>query len=417
MALVFPQRGTQMQSEGRIYSLPRWALTRWLADAGPDIPTDIRHALIASLFGSLPVFFGGAANTILVSAVIAARTQNPIFIAWFVFEVIVCAARLTVFLIARDAALKMRQTPTDLYLLLGIAWSCGVGYGMVISMASGDWLVACLACLSASAMVGGICIRNFGAPRFTAAMMIASIIPCMIGAGLSGELLMLVVFAQAPMYLFAMAAAAFKLNKMLLATMLAERKNDHRARHDPLTGLSNRRGLVNAADTRLAVPRDSDRSLSLLFLDLDGFKAVNDTRGHAAGDTLLQLVAERLRLLQGPNDVAARIGGDEFVMLVDGLDEARAQALGEELIDAVSASYDLGDGTPARIGLSVGIAMAPQHGSSVEELLASADAALYEAKSRGKSRCCMASVTANVTALQRLSGRTAAADQAAPAAA
>lgn len=406
-----------MQSEGRIYSLPRWALTRWLADTGPDVPTDIRHALIASLFGSLPVFFGGAANTILVSGAIAARTQDPIFIAWFVFEVVVCSARLIVFLMARNAALNMRQTPTDLYLLLGIAWSCGVGYGIVISMASGDWLAACLACLSGSAMVGGICIRNFGAPRFAAAMIVASIVPCMIGAGLSGELLMLVVFAQAPMYLFAMASASFKLNKMLVATMLAERKNDHRARHDPLTGLSNRRGLVNAAEARLAMPRDGERSLSLLFLDLDGFKAVNDTRGHAAGDALLKLVAERLRLVLGPNDVAARIGGDEFVVLVDGLDETGARALAEELIATVSAAYDLGDGAPASIGLSVGIAMAPQHGTSIEELLASADAALYEAKSQGKSRCCMASVTANVAALQRLSGRAAAADQAATAAA
>ncbi len=400
-----------MQSEGRIYSLPRWSLTRWLAYAGPDLPLDIRHALVASLFGSLPVFFGGAANTILVSGAIAARTHSPMFIGWFVFEVFVCAARLIVFLIARDAARSMRKTPTDLYLLLGIAWSGGVGYGIVISMTSGDWLVACLACLSGSAMVGGICIRNFGAPRFATAMMFASIVPCMIGAGLSGELLMLVVFAQAPMYLFAMAAAAFKLNKMLVATMLAERKNDHRARHDPLTGLSNRRGLVNAAETRLAAIGDGG-SLSLLFLDLDGFKTVNDTRGHAAGDALLKLVAERLRLVLGADDVAARIGGDEFVVLVDGLDTTGALALAENLIAAVSASYALGDDTPATIGLSIGIAMAPQHGSSIEDLLASADAALYEAKSQGKSRYCMASVASNLAALQRMRGLPGATDEA-----
>ena len=406
-----------MQSEGRIYSLPRWPLTRWLADAGSNVPTEIRLALIGNLFGGLPVFFGGAFNTILVSAAIAAKTQRPVFIAWFAFEVAICAARLIVLVIARRAALEGRKTPTDLYILLGIAWSSGVGYGIVISMASGDWLVSCVACLSGAAMVGGICMRNFGAPRFAAAMILTSIGPSIAGAALSGEPLMFIIFAQAPMYFLAMAAAAFKLNKMLVASMLAERENDHRARHDPLTGLSNRRGLVNAAEAKLAAHRNGERSLSLLFLDLDGFKAVNDTRGHAAGDALLKLVAERLRLMLGARDVAGRIGGDEFVMLVDGLDEAGALAFAQQAIATVSAPYDLGDETPATIGLSVGIAIAPQHGSSIEDLLASADAALYDAKSRGKSRCCMASVATNVAALQRLSDRSVAADHAVTAAA
>ena len=406
-----------MEIDTRVYSLPKWRLTRWLVDAGPGIPDDIRHALIAGLFSGLPVFFGGAVNVIAVAGAVALKTQKPIFIAWFVFEVVICTARFVVLLIARRAALERRKTPTDLYLLLGLAWSCGVGYGVMTSMASADWLIASAACLSGAAMVGGICVRNFSAPRLASAMILTSIGPSLIGAMLSGEPLYYIVFIQAPMYFFAMAAASFRLKKMLVTSMLAERENDHRARHDALTGLFNRHGLVNAVETRLALLRDGDRSLPLLFLDLDGFKAVNDTRGHAAGDALLKLVAERLRLVLGPNDVAARIGGDEFVALVDGLDEAGARALAEELIGTVSASYDLGDGTPATIGLSVGIAMAPRHGSSIEDLLASADAALYEAKSRGKSRCCMASVTANVAALQRLSGRAAATDQAATAAA
>ncbi|HWK95405.1 MAG TPA: GGDEF domain-containing protein [Pseudolabrys sp.] len=376
-----------------------------MADAGPNVPTQIRQALIGTLFGSLPVFFGGAFNTILISAVIAVRTQRPAFVIWFAFEIVVCLARLAVLLIARRAALAGRKTPTDLYVLLGLAWSCGVGYGIVVSMASGDWLVACVACLSGAAMVGGICMRNFGAPRFATAMMLTSIGPSLIGAALSGELLMSLVFIQAPMYVVAMAAAAFKFNKMLVSSMLAERENDHRARHDALTGLSNRHGLVNAANASLAAARDGERSLSLLFVDLDGFKAVNDTFGHAAGDALLKLVAERLRRMLRADDIAARIGGDEFVTLVNDRDPAATLAFAEQLIAEVSSTYDLGGGATAHIGLSIGIAMAPHHGATFEDLLAAADAALYEAKSQGKCRCCMASVTANVAALQRLSGR------------
>ena len=153
-----------MQGENRIYSLPRWRLTHWLADAGPGVPTDIRVALIAALFGTLPVFAGGVINSLTVAAAIAARMQTAPFIAWFVCDLAICLARLIALIAARRAALHGRETPTDIYLLLNVAWSGCIGYGTFLSLASGDWVVATLACLSGAAMVGGICFRNFGAP-------------------------------------------------------------------------------------------------------------------------------------------------------------------------------------------------------------------------------------------------------------
>jgi diguanylate cyclase (GGDEF)-like protein len=144
--------------------------------------------------------------------------------------------------------------------------------------------------------------------------------------------------------------------------------------------------------------------MALLFLDLDGFKNVNDTYGHAAGDQLLKMAAERLQRVLRANDVAARIGGDEFVVLAENLSEERALALGVSLIGAIARSYDFGNGTSANIGVSVGIAMAPDHGTDFVDLLAVADAALYEAKTAGKSRCCMASALTNISALRRLHG-------------
>ncbi|MGO9048795.1 MAG: GGDEF domain-containing protein, partial [Xanthobacteraceae bacterium] len=237
-----------MQSETRVYSLPRWRFTRWLADCGPGVPHDIRVELIGNLFGNLPVFAGGVINTLAVAIAIAARKPTAPFIAWVVFEIAVCVARLVVLLIARRAARKRADTPTDIYLVLALAWSASVGYGVIVSMASGDWVAATLACLSAAAMVGGICFRNFSAPRLAAAMILLSLGPCVPGAVLGGEPLLYVVLLQAPLYFFAMSAAAFTLNKMLVATMRAERENDHRAKHDALTGLLNRRGLIEAID-------------------------------------------------------------------------------------------------------------------------------------------------------------------------
>jgi diguanylate cyclase (GGDEF)-like protein len=391
-----------MQGPVRVYSFPRWRITRWLADPGPSVPDDIRADLVVSLFGTLPVFAGGVINTLIVCAAIAVRQPTPLFLAWLILEITICIARVIVLVTARQAALKCRKTPTDIYLLLGIAWSASVGYGVVISMASGDWVAATLAGSSAAAMVGGICFRNFSAPRLVATMIVLSLGPSVPGALLGGEPLLFVVFAQVPVYLAAMTLAAFKLNKMLVATMRAERENDYRAQHDALTGLSNRAGLAHAVNSRLAA--GPDVALALLFLDLDGFKIVNDTFGHGGGDRLLKMVAERLSRMLRAVDIAARVGGDEFVVLAEALTPESAAAFGEALIASVANEYDLGEGVSASIGVSIGIAMAPAHGTDLAQLLAVADAALYEAKSGGKSRCCMASAATNLAALRRLQG-------------
>jgi len=381
-----------MQDKTRVYSLPRWRLTRWLADAGPQVPRKIRVALIGGLFGTLPVFAAGVANTLVVSAAIAMRMPTAPFIAWLILEIFICSARLGVLIVARRAAVRECETPTDIYLVLGLAWSGSVGYGVFVSMTSGDWVIATLACVSAAAMVGGICFRHFSAPRLAAVMILTSLGPTLPGAALAGEPVLYVAFAQVPMYVLAMTLAAFKLNKMLIATMSAERENDYRARHDVLTGLPNREGFAEAIGSTLAVAQRKGEKCALLFLDLDDFKTINDTYGHAAGDRLLKMVAGRLVHTLRTADVATRIGGDEFLVLAKVHSSEQAVEIGQRLIAAVASSYDLGGAASVKVGVSVGIAMAPEYGSGFEDLLIVADAALYEAKSKGKSRCCVASL-------------------------
>ena len=142
-----------MQIENRRYSLPRWRLTRWLSDAGSSVHGDIRMALIAELYGSWPVFAAGAVNTVTVSAVIAIRQPTAPFIAWFVLELAICLARLTVLVSANRAATAHRETSTDLHLLLAVAWSASVGLGVIISLANGDWVISTLACLDRKSVV------------------------------------------------------------------------------------------------------------------------------------------------------------------------------------------------------------------------------------------------------------------------
>ncbi|HEV7257440.1 MAG TPA: GGDEF domain-containing protein [Bosea sp. (in: a-proteobacteria)] len=378
-----------MKGESARFSLPRWRLTRWLADAGADVPTDIRVALIGGLYGTLPIFLGGVINTIAVSFLIAMRIPTWPFILWCTFEILCCSIRFAVLLIAQRQAARNEPTPTDLYLLLGIAWAGGVGFGTFISLTSGDWVVATLACLSAAAMVGGICFRNFGAPRMAGLMIFLTLGPCCFAAPFLGEPLMLIVFLQIPFYLYSMSRAGYRLNAILVSTMQAEREQAFQANHDMLTGLSNRAGLTKALDASLAQPAGR-QNLAFIYLDLDGFKAVNDTHGHVVGDRLLQLVSERLRRLVRVGDLAARIGGDEFIVLSEQVATGQLKRFGERLIRDISQPYELDNRISVSIGASVGIALAPEHGLDLERLMGAADRALYQAKTAGKSRCVIA---------------------------
>ncbi len=168
----------------------------------------------------------------------------------------------------------------------------------------------------------------------------------------------------------------------------AEARIQHMAHHDWLTGLPNRvlfRERLNDA-LRTAAQAGQAAECALLCIDLDRFKAVNDTLGHAAGDFLLQLVAERLRALVRAGDTVARVGGDEFTLIQCGIDNPQeAVSLAERLIHDLALPYTV-CGREVQIGASVGIALAPRHGRDPDQLLGFGDAALYDAKSQGRCR-------------------------------
>ncbi|QPQ55124.1 GGDEF domain-containing protein [Allosphingosinicella flava] len=364
---------------------PLWRITRWLVDPGIEVPTAIRTSLVNGLYGTLPIFAGGVLNTISVAAVIASRLQYGLFLLWLTLEVTLCLVRLAVLLQAQRRNFIGIERLTDLYVGLGVLWAGSVGFGTFISVASGDWMAAALACLSAAAMCGGICFRNFSAPRLVGVMIALSLGPCMVAGVLSGEPVFLLTLFQIPFYLYAMTAAAFRLNRMLVSTMQAEQENDHLARHDLLTGLLNRIGLerqLEECETLANTP------LTLFYLDLDGFKAVNDRMGHAAGDSLLAMVGERLQAITRGGLIAARIGGDEFVMAGSGNDRETALEVGAGIIDAIAAQPYLIGHHAIEVGVSAGIAFSPDHGKGLADLLSAADNALYQAKSRG--RCSLA---------------------------
>jgi diguanylate cyclase (GGDEF)-like protein len=168
----------------------------------------------------------------------------------------------------------------------------------------------------------------------------------------------------------------------------SEVKIEHMAHHDALTDLANRVLLNDRLEHALSRAQH-EQMVAVHHLDLDQFKAVNDTLGHPCGDKLLRAVAGRLRGLVGEADTIARMGGDEFVIVQTAIaDPADATALAQRVIAALSEPYDI-DGQQAVIGVSIGISVGPGDGSSPDKLLRNADLALYRAKSdgRGTLRC------------------------------
>jgi diguanylate cyclase (GGDEF)-like protein len=165
------------------------------------------------------------------------------------------------------------------------------------------------------------------------------------------------------------------------------------AHHDPLTGLLNRNGLQAWYRARLQDEDLRDSGSLLIFLtDLDGFKQVNDRFGHPAGDAVLRDVARRMQLWQRPRDAVARLGGDEFVLVLDAPDgpgDVAAESVAHDIFTEVAGTYDVGNGSTARVGISLGGALWPEDDSKIERVMAKADAALYEAKRAGKNRIVM----------------------------
>lgn len=160
----------------------------------------------------------------------------------------------------------------------------------------------------------------------------------------------------------------------------------HRSLHDPLTGLPNRVLLTERLQQAMARARRARERAAVLFVDLDGFKPINDGHGHAAGDALLVALARRLRGCVRASDTVARIGGDEFALVLGAVgDAAQALAVADKIRHAVARPCTH-DGRPLRVSASIGVAVFPDHGATERVLLRRADAAMYAAKAAGRDR-------------------------------
>jgi diguanylate cyclase len=177
--------------------------------------------------------------------------------------------------------------------------------------------------------------------------------------------------------------------RVQLRERAAQSRIERLAHFDMLTGLPNRALLIDRLTQESARAKRGARPFAVLMFDLDGFKKVNDTWGHAAGDQVLRQVAARARECVRASDTIGRLGGDEFLAILPETTLDGAQGVAEKLREALRKPYDL-QKTTATLGASVGIAVFPQHGTDSEDLQRAADGALYHSKREGKNRISVA---------------------------
>ena len=181
---------------------------------------------------------------------------------------------------------------------------------------------------------------------------------------------------------------ADEVGKALIKASRRLTEAQHQAHHDVLTGLANRALLNEMLNQQIAVCARNGTNLAVLYIDLDGFKAVNDQHGHATGDELLRAVSMRLKAGIRSSDIAARLGGDEFAAMLVNTTLGAAAAVADKLVQSISAPYPIGTlATLAiEISASIGVAVYPGSGKTGDTLLQNADKAMYVAKTTGKRR-------------------------------
>ena len=360
----------------------------WLV-SGPDPqPTDIQNQLLHQSLTKTRTLVIAVTASFFLATVAAAMTAAPWAYAWVLAEFIIGTIRLCLMnaLVKAEAAGQNGNTTAPV--LAGLVSMSVLSAGCFQCVVSGQWPLISMSGIGLASLIGAISSRNAGTPRLGAILICILTLPYALATLTSPIPHLFIIGIQFPVYACGVIFVMLENYKILLHLHHSERENRRLAQHDPLTGLPNRALNLQRFDELLNGLRSAHGRLRQEFmvfcLDLDGFKDLNDSFGHAAGDAVLVAVARRLHDCVRSLDFISRIGGDEFVILLPGIASDDAERTAARIIASVAQPFDLGLVEPVHIGISIGSACAPEDGETAEELLRSADRALYEAKRRGK---------------------------------
>jgi diguanylate cyclase (GGDEF)-like protein len=368
------------------FSEPRSPFFKWLVSSAQNLSADNRQILLANLFTRTASIVFASICEISVCATAYYLYPTALYAAWGCAVVALLIARLTLIWLSDRRSARNLPTPTSAFLLASLLWAVVFGIGTFLCNTSGDQTLFLLGNVCAVGVIGGLAGRNAGTPRLVLLQIsfILGLLAC--GAALSPGSGKLVLLFQAPFCAAGFFTVALRSNRDIVALLLARESSHRLAHHDSLTGLPNRARINELLLERTAAGSlREDYRFAVLLIDLDGFKAINDSLGHAAGDQILQEAAIRLREVLTAGGLVGRQAGDEFVAITDGTASTRdVDLLADRIVKTLARPFALTEAL-VHIGASVGVSLYPEHASTGPQLLICADRALYAVKRSGKS--------------------------------
>ena len=365
----------------------------WSSKRLPDV---IFGDLVDIVFTSLPPVALIGVTLSIVGFLLSGRNNDAVLWLLTALGAVVTAGRILLILAYRGRASRedIRDAPLweRRYAAGAYAFAIVLGAFNLRAITTGDPLVAMVITSVMFGYGAGIVAQLSVRPLVCVISLSLAVLPTAIGFLVNalgahseyvatmyvGQTLLLIVFAAAG------TEAMRHIYRMTLQQLLTQQDLSILAGQDGLTGLPNRTLLRARLNEAIVHVKQTNKMVAFHSLDLDLFKLVNDSLGHPAGDALLKLVAERLTGVLRVGDTVARVGGDEFVVLQVGINhQDQARLLAHRIIRALSAPFVIND-REAHIGVSIGIALAPNDGVTLERLARRADAALYQAKHKGR---------------------------------
>lgn len=358
-----------------------------------QVDPEIRARLVHILFSAMPQVASSTMGIVLLATALWWRIPSVSTATIIVTAVIVMVIRLSILFAYRRRHVDEPPPPAEaiiwerLYGVFSIVMAFVLSAILLTAFLVGDSGVQLLSSGVAIGICGGQSTARVTCrpwiPLASGTITLSTLTICAI-AWKDPFSMVFAVFVV--LYLYTYIEACRHSARTIVGRLAAERELAGLVRKDALTGFANRTGFDEELKRAFQALRCSGSSVSLLMLDLDGFKAVNDSLGHPAGDAVLREVADRLRRLSRRTDYLARLGGDEFAIVVaDRHDQESLSGYARRLIAGISDPYDL-SGKIVRIGVSIGISTATPLGPrEPAELLAAADAALYRVKNGTKN--------------------------------
>ncbi len=375
-------------------------LGRWqrLRDVDQRVAREVRQLLVGTLFASPSSLAAGALTGSMISAIIGLSSHDHVLIYLGAAISLVGAVRVAAAMAYRDTNEEERNARAavwERFYEFG-AWSFAALLGLMTYLTitrEPNFQLHMLAATTTTGYAAGISGRNAGRPAIAIGQLSLAAAPLTIALAQGGNLACWTLAFANVLFILAMLEITLQTYRVVLKAMTAAHSQaqlaqrfERLAQIDSLTGLRNRFALKSNLDRLLELGGGAD-SASLLWIDLDRFKEVNDTLGHPVGDQLLRVVAERLQSVARTQDCLARFGGDEFVLLAAGVDRRAARALADRILGLFNTPL-LIDGASLHVSVSIGIVTVPHAGLDAEILLKYADMALYHAKAMGRNSSC-----------------------------